>query len=208
IIYNKQTFGPLLSKTTFAQILRALHIPSSAHPSLHSLQNITRIYTSDNIDVEVDSGVYELIVGSGWVWTDGEDEVGRDRGSVREIGDVRQKGTQTSEIDPGGDVMKTEWLMKTKGSDPKEEVKPKTEIETSIEALLHLLASIPPRYTKYNAVLSTHYTETLLEIDRLQKSLVNLSSPPPHPHTPPCAPPPAAHSAHIYIWDQLTYEGA
>ncbi|KAJ3045931.1 hypothetical protein HDV00_006197 [Rhizophlyctis rosea] len=168
ILHNNQTYGPLHSTTTLRQILTTLRIPPRSNPSLHNLQS-PKIYTTESLDTLIDSGVYELVVANPLPWVEGEDDVRLDNRV-----DVRQKSTQTSQRSEGSleneDSGRRE-VAREKVVKSKVEEKVKSEIEIGIEALVHLVASIPPRYVKYNTVLSRRMDEAIELVERLRHSL-------------------------------------
>nr|KAJ3422856.1 hypothetical protein HK105_005940 [Polyrhizophydium stewartii] len=163
IVLQGNVYGPLRAPTTIKTLCVALKVSPRAMPTLQSLDREPKIVIVD-MDAGVESGLYELLAQPG-VEFDSELDDSMLLPAPKALRSVRALRTPaaTEESRESAEPVASQPLERMPLS--------RSEMDACVNAMMHLISSIPPRYIRHNAVLSAQLEHAMLEVDRLQKNL-------------------------------------
>ena len=168
IIFRGSTYGPIQSPSSFSFILKMLKVSIRASPVLQSLATSEgeKIVIISNEMTQVTSGLYILNANPNVLYDEKIDGPLQDL-PLREC--VNKNGV--SSIQTQTDLPYTS----VKTQDPSHTLPlAKSEMDKTVEGMLHLISSIPPRYIKYNKVLSQQIDTSLGHIQEWSDKLDDL----------------------------------
>ncbi|KAJ3304359.1 hypothetical protein HDV03_002840 [Kappamyces sp. JEL0829] len=162
VIFKGTVYGPIQAPTTLAVLANLLRVSMRAQPTLQSLDpKQPGVVCAEN--TVITSGIYTLVANPEIVY----DEVldGHSHRLARKSTVHRHMDTQTEPLQgPDGRAGRNACgLPMERGA-----------MEATVEGMLHLISTIPPRYIKYNKLLSTQIETALDEVDAWNKKLHDL----------------------------------
>jgi hypothetical protein len=163
VIYQGCTYGPIEAPMTLLAICNMIRVSLRAKPVLRA---ISRKDTLLSLPEEmVSTGLYELISNPNISYDESVDGV------------LEQPAKKTKLATNSHDMFtQTQARTDLTESNTTSSMLPlrKDEMKECVDRMLHLLATIPPRYIKYNKVLSQQIDEALLQADEWNKKLNSL----------------------------------
>ncbi|KAJ3169564.1 hypothetical protein HDU88_000755 [Geranomyces variabilis] len=158
IIYAGTTYGPI-RPASLSTILAALHISPRSSPTVAGISDPTKAYSAaTDPHAIVSPGLYALHCKPDVKW-----DAAIDRWPSPPP--AKPKVTPVKAVIDLPALPKRQRLQK----EPQDE----DEIEAGIQAMLHLVGTIPARYVKHNARLSTRLSTAIYEINTLQDLLAD-----------------------------------
>ena len=165
VVYQTTVYGPFQGPISLARLAKLMRISMRAKPLLQSMDT-EKITVITNENAIINAGLYSLAADPSIVYDEAIDgametsSVGRNK-----FGQFRDCQTQTdSSAHHNG-----EYSAATSGicNLPLD----RSEMEHTVEGMIHLLSSIPPRYIKYNKVLAAQMKISLDQVNEWIKSL-------------------------------------
>lgn len=159
VIFRGETYGSIRAPTTLALLCSVFRVSPRASPILMSLDK-SPLAISD-LSAPISSGLYELISRR-----DVPFDPELDPSPHLHLPRVRlRKAPEKVDDSPSH----------SHSSNPQFPI-PESEMAIAIQAMLHVIGSIPPRYLKYNVVLSNQIEASIDEVERMQKMLADLKT--------------------------------
>ncbi|KAI8927109.1 hypothetical protein BC831DRAFT_453958 [Entophlyctis helioformis] len=199
IIYRGSVYGPMRAPTTIRTICAVLKISPRASPTLQSVDRTVPIVVVD-INAPVASGLYELLSHPDVAYDQSIDGPMLDLRPAQILDNTpatihRYSAPTDTPIISGSLLAKTDasaavrpisgghasagGMSSNDGQmhlpNTKQLPLGKTEMDACVGAMVQLISSIPPRYVKYNKVLSAQIDYAMREVDRLQSVLSRLT---------------------------------
>ncbi|KAI8818363.1 uncharacterized protein EV422DRAFT_569779 [Fimicolochytrium jonesii] len=167
IIHKRTTYGPI-HPTSCRLIFSALQISPRASPRLRGLTDTNLLFSeaTGQLDEKLVPGLYELDCVDGVQWEDKQDSWK----APKKKEDVEPRSRKQPDEQPNPAALKI-YTTPT----PTVE-KSLDELTMGIEAMLHVIRTIPARYVKYNKILSAQLDSALLEVEALQVALKKMQS--------------------------------
>ncbi|KAJ3010916.1 hypothetical protein HKX48_007134 [Thoreauomyces humboldtii] len=160
IVYDGTTFGPV-SPTSLRTLLSALRIPPRSHPTLVGISDPSKAFSPTDLNVRVPPGLYECLCTTKVAWEEGIDSWPAPPPST--LAPKPQVHVAVKETEPVGE---------DRNAMPKAFVEgPMDDLEVGIEAMLHVISTIPGRYVKYNKILAAELDSALTQVDALSIAL-------------------------------------
>eukprot|EP00842_Homolaphlyctis_polyrhiza_P004580 jgi/Hompol1/5122/HPOL_000433-RA len=174
IMYHGNMYGPMRVPTTIKMICTVLKISPRASPTLQSLDRAIKLVIVD-LDADVTSGFYELLVHPDIQYDEHIDGPVLRAASPDKSPISNRPQTRTLRTMHDGDSSETQTNQRSHHQHvtPHLPLGP-VEMQACVESMMHLISSIPPRYVRYNKVLSNQLDHAMAEVNRLQKSLDHL----------------------------------
>jgi hypothetical protein len=163
VIYQGCTYGPIEAPMTLHSICKMIRVSLRAKPVLRAVSRNDTILSFP--EETVSTGLYELIANPNIKYDESVD-------GVLEQPEIKNwKPTHTNDMFTQTTTSNEFTESKTSSS-----ILPlaKDEMKECMDRMLHLLATIPPRYMKYNKVLSQQIDEALRQADEWNQKLNSL----------------------------------
>jgi hypothetical protein len=168
IIYRGITYGPIEAPTCLKVICDMVHVSMDAKPSLENVVDKTKCIS--NPLTPITAGVYELYAIPNIPF---QEERKQDYPVRIPRHGVVAEGTQT--VDQEDQIIpQRQQEMAVKSLRHQNLPLAKNEMQETVDGMVHLLTTIPPRYIKYNKQLSLQIELGMEEVDKLLAELEEL----------------------------------
>lgn len=158
VCFQGETYGSIRSPVSLNLLCALFKVSPRSSPTLVSLDSKHPLIVSD-MNEEVESGFFELISRRDIPFDSSIDNLPSIARPKRPQNRAHFKDDSASESS-NSDVFPI----------------PEDEMALAIRAMLHVISSIPPRYLKFNVILSNQIERAITEVEKLQKVLDDLST--------------------------------